>query len=138
MTPPPRQVVYSKLKIRQLQGAMGGGAGGTMDNSLSNSMMGGGLGVQVGSAKLFLTDGILIFVLQAASSAGSGQSFGHKNYDLVYGIIRGSMEEQGVDRDHVHSQVGTINIPVFGQSIQLSGHALLVELGACRLLNLVA
>jgi hypothetical protein len=34
---------------------------------------------------------------QAASSAGSGQSFGHNNYDLVYGIIRVSIEEHGVN-----------------------------------------
>jgi len=79
------QVVYSKLKMRQLQSSIDGQVGGSTASGLSNSMMGGGLGVQ------------------AASSAG--QSFGHKHYDLVYGLIKGSMEEQGVDRDHINNQV---------------------------------
>jgi hypothetical protein len=79
-------VVYSKLKMRQLQAAQDGGSGGTFDGGLSNSMMGGGLGVQ-------------------PKAQAAGQSFGHKNYDLVYGIVKGSMEEQGVDRDTVHTQV---------------------------------
>jgi len=79
------QVVYSKLKLRQLQNTITGQVGGTTSTGLSNSMLGGGLGVM--------------------PSASVGQSFGHKHYDLVYGIIKGSMEEQGVNRDHVHSQV---------------------------------
>lgn len=78
------QVVYSKLKMRQLQNAITGQVGGNI-NGLSNSMLGGGLGV-----------------LPAASA---GQSFGHKHYDIVYGIIKGSMEEQGVNREHVNGQV---------------------------------
>lgn len=79
------QVVYSKLKMRQLQNTITGQVGGTVTPGLSNSMMGGGLGVQ------------------PATSAG--HSFGHKHYDLVYGIIKGSMEEQGVNRDTVNMQV---------------------------------
>jgi len=79
------QVVYSKLKMRQLQNVINGGVGGTSTTGLSNSMMGGGLGVQPAQA--------------------AGQSFGHKHYDLVYGIIKGSMEEQGVNRDHINVQV---------------------------------
>ena len=38
-------MVYAKLKIRQLQSALGGGLGGADQGGLSNSMMGGGLGV---------------------------------------------------------------------------------------------
>ena len=36
-----------------------------------------------------------------ASGSSSGQFFGHKNYDLVYGIIRQTVEEPGWDRDTI-------------------------------------
>ena len=40
----------------------------------------------------------------------AGQSFGHKHYDLVYGIIKGSMEEQGVDRDAINTSVSGLGM----------------------------
>ena len=40
------QVVYSKLKLRQLNQAANGGAMDTQTTGLTNSMMGGGLGVK--------------------------------------------------------------------------------------------
>ena len=81
------QVVYAKLKIRQLASKAEGGSGQGDYGGLSNSMMGGGLGA-----------------VQAAPAAAH-QGFGHKNYDLVYGVIKGSVEEQGVDRSHINNMV---------------------------------
>merc|ERR1719341_2574983 len=80
------QVVYSKLKLRQLNQAANGGAMDTQTTGLTNSMMGGGLG------------------MGSSSAPSSGQSFGHKNYDLVYQLIKSSTEEQGVDRDNINEQ----------------------------------
>merc|ERR1719234_242641 len=82
------QVVYSKLKLRQLNQAVNGGME-AQTTGLTNSMMGGGLG------------------MGSSSAPSSGQSFGHKNYDLVYHLIQGSTEEQGVDRDSINQQVRT-------------------------------
>jgi len=85
------EIVYSHLKIRQLQQKINGQiSGGVADGSLSNSMMGGGLGVQG---------------MQVDNSAG--QSFGNKNYDLVYGMIRQSKDETGLDRDSIYNQLRT-------------------------------
>jgi len=83
------QVVYSKLKLRQLNQGSNGGAMDFQTTGLTNSMMGGGLG------------------MGSSSAPSSGQSFGHKNYDLVYALIKSSTEEQGVDRDHINQQVRT-------------------------------
>merc|ERR1719158_24026 len=83
------QVVYSKLKLRQLNQGSNGGAMDFQTTGLTNSMMGGGLG------------------MGSSSAPSSGQSFGHKNYDLVYHLIKASTEEQGVDRDHINQQVKT-------------------------------
>ena len=44
-----KQVVYSKLKLRQLNQAANGGAMDTQTTGLTNSMMGGGLGVTITS-----------------------------------------------------------------------------------------
>ena len=43
-------------------------------------MMGGGLGIQ-----------------GTAVTSSAGQSFGNKNYDQVYGMIRQSIDEAGLD-----------------------------------------
>jgi len=81
------EIVYSHLKLRQLQQKINGQIG-ISDNTLSNSMMGGGLGVQGGIV-----------------NSSSNQSFGNKNYDLVYGMIRQSMDETGLDRDSIFNQL---------------------------------
>lgn len=81
------EIVYSHLKLRQLQQKINGQIGGN-DGSLSNSMMGGGLGIQ-----------------GAAVTSSAGQSFGNKNYDQVYGMIRQSMDETGLDRDSIFNQL---------------------------------
>jgi len=81
------EIVYSHLKIRQLQQKINGQIG-MSDNTLSNSMMGGGLGVQGGMV-----------------NNSSNQSFGNKNYDLVYGMIRQSMDETGLNRDSIFNQL---------------------------------
>jgi len=83
------QVVYSKLKLRQLNQGSNASAMDFQTTGLTNSMMGGGLG------------------MGSSSAPSSGQSFGHKNYDLVYHLIKASTEEQGVDRDHINQQVKT-------------------------------
>lgn len=83
------QVVYSKLKLRQLNQGSNATAMDFQTTGLTNSMMGGGLG------------------MGSSSAPSSGQSFGHKNYDLVYHLIKASTEEQGVDRDHINQQVKT-------------------------------
>ena len=82
--------MYAKLKIRQLASKAEGGSGQGDYGGLSNSMMGGGLGA-----------------VQAAPAAAH-QGFGHKNYDLVYGVIKGSVEEQGVDRSHINNMVSLL------------------------------
>merc|ERR1719361_2309425 len=74
------QVVYSKLKLRQLNQGPNGGGMETQTTGLTNSMMGGGLGAS------------------SKPAPSSGQSFGHKNYDLVYQLIQRSTEEQGLNR----------------------------------------
>jgi len=81
------EIVYSHLKLRQLQQKINGQIGGN-DGTLSNSMMGGGLGVQGGNM-----------------NSSSGQSFGNKNYDLVYGMIRQSNDETGMERDSIFNQL---------------------------------
>ena len=78
-------IVY--LKLRQLQQKINGQIGAS-DGSLSNSMMGGGLGIQ-----------------GAAVTRSAGQFFGTKNYDQVYGMIRQSMDEAGLDRDSIFNQL---------------------------------
>ena len=86
------EVVYSRLKLKNLQKKINGQIGGGNDGTLSNSMMGGALGVQ-GSGS-------------AGAYSGSHQSsFGNKNYDLVYGMIRQSMDEAGLNRDVIFTQV---------------------------------
>merc|ERR550525_82955 len=70
------EVVYTKLKLRQLNGKINGQIG--MSDGMSQSMLGGGLSVHGGGA---------------AAGGGMGrQSFGNKNYDLVYGVIKQSMD----------------------------------------------
>ena len=76
------EVAYSHLKLRQLNERMSGGmmGGGGGNAGLSNSMMGGGSTFGGGGA---------------ASAAGgnsfaAANSFGNKNYDLVYGQIKGT------------------------------------------------
>ena len=100
-------MVYAKLKIRQLAAKAEGGSGMADYGGLSNSMMGGGLGtVQVFIYLLIVF--IFIYNLQAPAAAAH-QGFGHKNYDLVYGVIKGSVEEQGVDRGHINNMVGFLS-----------------------------
>ena len=82
------EVVYSKLKLRQLNQKINGQIG--MSDGMSQSMLGGGLSVLGGGA---------------AAGGGMGrQSFGNKNYDLVYGVIKQSMDEAGCNRDIVFNQ----------------------------------
>ena len=81
------EVVYSKLKLRQLNGKINGQIG--MPDGMSQSMLGGGLSVQGGGG---------------GAASGSAQSFGNKNYDLVYGIIRQTVVESGCDRDTIFNQ----------------------------------
>lgn len=80
------EVVYSHLKLKQLQQTINGQIG--MSTDMSQSMMGGGLGVQGGGAYV----------------SSSNQSFGNKNYDMVYALIRQSMDEAGIDRDTIFNQ----------------------------------
>jgi len=72
------QVAYSHLKLKQLNAKMNG----EMDHSgLSNSMMGGGLGgTNFGGAAM-----------------SSSASFGNKNYDTVYNLIRQNTDDQGIN-----------------------------------------
>jgi hypothetical protein len=58
------------------------------NSGLSNSMMGGAFGGHVMS-----------------SSSTSSTSFGNKNHDLVYGIIRQNKDEQGINTGHILAQV---------------------------------
>ena len=62
------EVVYSHLKLKQLQQKLNGQIG-LSDGSLSQSMLGGGLGVGQSAAGYV--------------SSSSNQSFGNKNYDMV-------------------------------------------------------
>lgn len=78
-------VEFCRLKMRQLQNTINGQIGGDMGSNLSNSMMGGGLGV-------------------APMGSMSTQSFGNKNYDLVYSMIKACMEDQGLNKDLILSQ----------------------------------
>lgn len=78
------EIVCSQLKMRKLQHTLTGQAEGA--TGLSNSMVGGGLVV--------------------APVVAAGQSFGKSSYDLVYNLIRGCMEEQGVERGAVLESVG--------------------------------
>ena len=57
------EIVYSHIKLRKLQ-QKNNGQMGASDDSLSNSMMGGGLGIQ-----------------GTAVTSSAGQSFCNKNYD---------------------------------------------------------
>ena len=53
-----------------------------MDNSgLSNSMMGSGMGANMGGG----------------GSTNFSSSFGNKNYDTVYALIKQSQEDQGIN-----------------------------------------
>jgi len=82
------QVVYSHLKLKQINLKMTGQAG-MMDNSgLSNSMMGGGLGSTMGGG-----------------SVSTSASFGNKNHDLVYSLIKGCIDENGINLDTILTQV---------------------------------
>jgi len=75
------KVVFSHLKLKQLNAKLSGGQTGTMDNSgLSNSMMGSGVGANFGGG---------------GSSFSS--SFGNKNYDTVYALIKQSQDDQGIN-----------------------------------------
>jgi hypothetical protein len=58
-------------------------------SSLSNSMMGGGFGGHV----------------MTSASASTTASFGNKNHDLVYSIIKQNNEEQGINTGSILSQV---------------------------------
>ena len=75
------QVVFSHLKLKQLNAKLSGG-GQMMDNSgLSNSMMGSGMGANMGGG----------------GSTNFSSSFGNKNYDTVYALIKQSQEDQGIN-----------------------------------------
>jgi len=96
------EVVYSHLKLRQLSQKMGMG-GGTADHSgLSNSMMGGAFGGHVMS-----------------TSTSTSSSFGNKNHDLVYGIIKQNNDEQGINTGLILTQLkGRISKTEMEQSIE--------------------
>ena len=85
------EVVYSHLKLRQLQQKINGQIMGS-DGSLSQSMMGGGLGIQGGVSSSYV-------------SSSANQSFGNSNYDMVYGLIKQSTDEAGIDRDSIFGGV---------------------------------
>jgi len=78
-------VEFCRLKMRQLQSTINGQIGGDVGSNLSNSMMGGGLGV-------------------APMGNMSTQSFGNKNYDLVYSMIKACMEDQGLNKEMILNQ----------------------------------
>merc|ERR1712083_940139 len=50
---------------------------------------------------------VMAFKISANPAPSSGQSFGHKNYDLVYQLIQRSTEEQGLNRASINQQVRT-------------------------------
>ena len=79
------EVVYSHLKLKQMSQRANGEIGMT---DMSQSMLGGGLGVQSAG-----------YV-----SSSSNQSFGNKMYDMVYALIRQSTDEAGIDRDSIFNQ----------------------------------
>jgi len=85
------EVVYSHLKLKALQQKLNGQIG-LSDGSMSQSMLGGGLGVGGGQSAAGYV------------SSSSNQSFGNKNYDMVYALIRQSMDEAGIDRDAIYDQ----------------------------------
>ena len=77
-SPPP------PLEWQKINGQIG------MSDGMSQSMLGGGLSVHGGGA---------------AAGGGMGRhSFGYKNADLVYGVIKQSMDEAGCNRDIVFNQ----------------------------------
>lgn len=80
-------VELARIKIRQLQDKINGHVSGGDMGGLSNSMMGGGFGAQ-----------------PMGNVSSSNQSFGNKNYDTVYAMIKSSMEEQGLDKDSILNQ----------------------------------
>lgn len=83
-------VELARLKIRQLQDKINGQVSGSnFGGGLSNSMMGGGLGGGLSSM---------------GGSSSMGQSFGNKNYDSVYALIKGCREEQGLNKDAILNQ----------------------------------
>jgi hypothetical protein len=43
--------------------------------------------------------------VMSSSSTSSSSSFGNKNHDLVYGIIRQNKDEQGINTGHILAQV---------------------------------
>jgi hypothetical protein len=43
--------------------------------------------------------------VMSSSSTSSSSSFGNKNHDLVYGIIRQNKDEQGINTGHILTQV---------------------------------
>jgi len=79
-------VEFCRLKMRQLQNTINGQIGGDMGGGLQNSMMGGGLGVTPMGGSM------------------NTQSFGNKNYDLVYNMIKACMEDQGLNKDNILNQ----------------------------------
>ena len=87
------EVVYTKLKLRQLNQRINGQIG--MSEGMSQSMLGGGLSVQGGGGG-------------GGAGRTGGVSFGNKNYDLVYGVIKQTSEEAGCDRDTVFNQAKRI------------------------------
>jgi len=91
-------VELARLKIKQLQDKINGQVSGAgFGGGLSNSMMGGGLGMGGGMGGM-------------AGAAGQGQSFGNKNYDTVYGLIRECVDEQGINKDLIlNSLRGKLN-----------------------------
>lgn len=84
------QVVHSHLKLKQLHEKMTGG-GSSMDQSgLSNSMMGSVIGTSFGGGM---------------STTTSSASFGNKNYDTVYALIRGSNDPNGINVGSIFNAV---------------------------------
>jgi len=85
------QVVYSHLKLKQLNEKMTGGGGSSMDHSgLSNSMMGSVIGTSFGGG---------------TSTTSSSASFGNKNYDTVYALIRSSNDPNGINVGSIFNAV---------------------------------
>eukprot|EP00088_Acartia_fossae_P049494 TRINITY_DN5453_c0_g1_i1.p1 TRINITY_DN5453_c0_g1~~TRINITY_DN5453_c0_g1_i1.p1 ORF type:complete len:263 (+),score=100.36 TRINITY_DN5453_c0_g1_i1:12-800(+) len=83
------QVVYSHLKLKQINAKMSGQ--GSMDTSgLSNSMMGSGLGSNFGGGSMM---------------SSSSASFGNKNYDTVYNLIKQTVDEHGINTSTIFSSV---------------------------------
>lgn len=84
------QVVHSHLKLKLLNAKMTG-QGAAMDQSgLSNSMMGGGIGSSFGGTM---------------SMSTTSASFGNKTYDTVYGLIKQSVDSEGINVSSIFSSV---------------------------------